>query len=91
MNTWPNDPRVVNAVADFESARQAWLDAKAAASDGTGLSSALQEAAYFRMRAADRAYLWTRDAAIVRDMSSQPSNDRNGLWAHGLREPHYVG
>jgi hypothetical protein len=66
MNDWTQDPLVMVAIREFESARDSWL--QIAPDDGILRTDASleQDVAFARMRVTDRAYVWARDNAISR-------------------------
>lgn len=65
MADWMQDPDVRQAAQAYELARSEWLQATTA-SLGTDRRSRVQDEAFFRMKAADRAYVWVRDRALDR-------------------------
>jgi hypothetical protein len=76
MKDWTQDPQVIVAIRDYDVARANWL--QVAPDDGLHRADASveQDAAFARMRATDRAYLWARDSAIERAMWGIDFDDR---------------
>jgi hypothetical protein len=65
MDDWTQDPRILYAVKTYNTAYAAWLQVGVAGETARLDSPPKTVAIYLRLRAADRAYVYARDAAIA--------------------------
>jgi hypothetical protein len=80
MSDWTQDPKVITAIREFESARDDWL--RVAPDDGILRTDAspMQDIAFSRMRTADRAYVWARDNAIGQATWNSSDSEPASRW-----------